>query len=205
MLYRTAFITPALPILKPTPPTEPEWLHEVKIDGFRAQLHANGSGPFIYSRNGHDFTSKFGQIAACLSQLPVRSAIIDAEVVRCGDDGLPDFYALMKRGKGPLCAYCFDLLALNGKDLRDRPLVKRKAMLKKLLAGACLDRLRYSDEFDDPIRLLAAAEEMNLEGIVSKQRDGRYLAGTACGWVKVKTRSWRTANRERYKMFEGRA
>lgn len=204
MLSRTAFLDPAFPKLKPSPPAGPEWLHEVKFDGFRAQLHLDERGVTIYSRNGHEFTRRFQQIAKALPSLLVQSVVLDAEVVRLGEDGLPDFRALMGGNAGHPCAYCFDLLVLDGEDQRDRPLIERKVALQALLTEAGSPDLRYSDDFSDPASLLSVAEQIGLEGIVSKQRDSRYLPGTSCGWVKVKTQAWRAANRDRYKIFERR-
>ena len=102
----------------------------------------------------------------------------------------------------PLCAWCFDLMALDRHDLRSEPLDSRRERLRQLLARAKTDILRYSDDFDDPFKLLGAADRMGLEGIVSKRRDQHYRSGKNPGWVKVKTAAWRAANRERYKLFQ---
>jgi len=177
MLSRTAFLDPAFPQLQSTPPTGPEWLHEVKFDGFRAQLHLHERGVTIYSRNGHDFTKRFRPIATAVPSLLVQSIVIDAEVVCLSEDGLPDFYALMGGSTGHPCAYCFDLLVLDGKDQRERSLIERKVALEALLTEASNPYLRYSDDFSDPDRLLSAAERIGLEGIVSKQRDGVTCPG----------------------------
>ena len=111
----------------------------------------------------------------------------------------PDFYSLLRRARGGLCVWAFDLLKLNGEDLRGRPLVERKRLLSDLLTG---DVIRYAEHFEDGEKLLRAAADMRLEGIVSKRRMAAYIAGSRCGWVKVKTAAWREANRERYKLFE---
>jgi bifunctional non-homologous end joining protein LigD len=100
------------------------------------------------------------------------------------------------------CAWCFDLLAIDGKDVRKEPLEQRRERLLYLLSGADQDLLRFSESFDDADKLLAAIARMGLDGIVSKKRSAPYVAGPNCGWVKVKTQPWRQANRERYKMFE---
>jgi len=202
MLLRSAFIEPATPIVRAVPPTGPDWVHEVKFDGFRVQLHSAAGKARVYSRNGHDFAGRFRPIATALARLPVDAAILDAELVRCGDDGMPDFRALMHGGTGHLCAYAFDLMAIDGEDLRSRPLFERRALLAYLIAGAADPLLRFSESFQDPLRLLAAAEGLGLEGIVSKPRNGYYAGGTRCGWMKVKTRAWRAANRDRWRMFE---
>src|SRR5262245_62083826 len=88
------FILPAIPVLRQRPPKGPDWLHEVKFDGYRVQLHKDRGQVVIYSRNGSDFTRRYEAIAQAVSRLPVRSAIIDAELTVLDDHGRPDFYAL---------------------------------------------------------------------------------------------------------------
>jgi bifunctional non-homologous end joining protein LigD len=139
-----------------------------------------------------------------LLALPASRAIIDAELVACDDDGKPDFGALMARtsASGNVCAWCFDLLAHDGRDLRQLPLVKRKDLLRDILNAADDDTLRYADEFPDPEKLLAAIESMGLEGIVSKLVEQPYRSGKNPGWIKVKSKSWRAANRDRWELFK---
>jgi bifunctional non-homologous end joining protein LigD len=202
MPKRLAFITPAAPVLKRTPPVGPQWIHEVKFDGCRVQLHKAGDTVATFSRNGIDLARRFAMIRDRVLRLPAESAIIDAELVACDSDGRPDFNALMNGQRENLCAWCFDLLELNGRDLRTLPLVERKAELRDLLSTADDDALRYSDEFDDPERLLAVATKMGLEGILSKLGHQPYKSGKNVGWVKVKADTWRTANAERRELFE---
>ncbi len=199
---RIRFIPIASPKLRPAPPTGPEWLHEVKFDGFRIQLHKSGREVRLFSRNGKDFTDRYLLIPAAVLHLPVRSAVIDGELVACDGEDKPDFYALLRRPASGLCVWCFDLLMLNGRDLRPLALEKRKAKLSALLAKTPGDTLRLSHTFADGEKLLHAAAQNGLEGIVSKRRESVYVAGPASGWFKVKTAEWREANRERYKLFE---
>jgi bifunctional non-homologous end joining protein LigD len=189
------------PKLRTVPPTGPDWLHEIKFDGFRIQLHKSGNEVRLYSRKGKDFTSRFPASARVLA-LPVRAAVIDGELVVSDAEGKPDFYALMRRYMDGICVWCFDLLVLGGSDLRSLAFEERKVKLEALLAKANDDRLRFSLCFNDGEVLLEAAAELNLEGVVSKKRSAPYVAGHNSGWVKVKTRTWREANRERYKLFE---
>jgi bifunctional non-homologous end joining protein LigD len=198
---RFTFIPIASPRLRSAPPTGPDWLHEVKFDGFRMQIHKDGGSVRLFSRHGRDFTERFPSIRDAVLRLPARSAVIDGELVACDSDGKHDFYSLMRR-QGELCVWCFDLLACYGKDLRQQPLEDRKEKLRALIIGADDHTLRFSDAFDDPEKLLAVADQMGLEGIVSKKRSAPYVAGSNSGWVKVKTRTWREANRERYILFE---
>ena len=204
VLKRNPFIIPSAPVLKRQPPTGPQWLHEVKFDGWRAQLHKAGDKVAIFTRKGHDYTKRFLEIRDSLLVLPARSAIIDAEIVVCDSDGKPDFKALMDGAPGDLCAWCFDLLELNGHGLRRRKLLERKAMLRHLLNKADDHVLRFSETFADPGRLLAAAESQGLEGIVSKLSSQPYRSGKNPGWVKVKCRAWCEANKDRWEMFEKR-
>lgn len=118
--------------------------------------------------------------------LPAHTAIIDAEIVVCDSDGRPDFGDLMRGQTENLCARCFDLIDLDDRDLRRKPLVERKALVRDLLIEADDHVLRYSTEFDDPHRLLVSADRMGLEGIVSKKKSQGYVSGKNTGWVKVK-------------------
>ena len=99
--------------------------------------------------------------------------------------------------------WCFDLLSLNGRDLRSQPLHQRKRKLEAVLSKTGNDAtLRLSHTFEDGEKLLAAVDRQGLEGVVSKRRLSVYVAGPGSGWVKVKTTEWRAANQERHKLFE---
>jgi len=196
MLKPNSFIFPSSPVLRQLPPTGPKWLHEVKFDGWRAQLHKAGDEVAIFTRKGSDQTRRFPVLRNSLMALPARSAIIDAEIV-CDSDGKPDFKALMDGTPGDLCAWCFDLLEINGKGLRRRGLIERKAILRHLLNKADDHVLRFSETFSDPVKLLAVAEKRGLEGIVSKLSRQPYRSGKNPGWVNVKCVAWREANKNR--------
>src|SRR5262249_1981020 len=101
-----------------------------------------------------------------------------------------------------IAVWAFDLLFHNGRDVRKLPLAERKDLLMVLIMGAGDNRLRLSDAFDDGVELLAAAGRMGLQGVVSKRRHAPYRSGPRCGWFKVKTQSWRQANKERWRLFE---
>ena len=98
--------------------------------------------------------------------------------------------------------WAFDLLHHNGRDLRELPLLERKARLEKLILAANANWLHYSASFDDGLELLKAADRMNLEGIVSKRREAPYRSGKQSDWLKVKCAAWREANKERWRLFE---
>jgi bifunctional non-homologous end joining protein LigD len=191
------FIVPSAAVHKAASPTSKGWLHEIKFDGFRVQLHT-GPQPVIYSRTGSDFSKRFRQLLPALAEMP--GAIIDAELVACDDDDKPDFKALMFGSKN-LCLWCFDLLA-EANDVRSLPLITRRMMLKKLLPEPGV--LRMSASFNDPVKLLASCEAMGLEGVVSKKADQPYRSGKNTGWIKVKTQAWRLANQDRPEMFQRR-
>ena len=202
MLRKSPFIIPSAPVLAKAPPTGREWIHEVKHDGWRAQMHKAGDDVVVFSKTGVDFTKRFRAIADAVLKLPVQSAIIDAELVACDPEGNPNFYELMRDARHGCCAWCFDLLELDGTNHTMAPLEYRRHLLGKLLKRTKSDTLRMSESFRDPIALLKAAETHGLEGIVSKLREDHYHSGKNPGWVKVKTATWRAANRERYKLFE---
>jgi bifunctional non-homologous end joining protein LigD len=130
MLKRSPFITPSASVSNSSPPSGDGWIHEVKFDGWRAQLHKFGDDVVIFTRNGADYTRRFPAVRDSMLSLPVRSAIIDAEIVVCDSDGKPDFNALMEGQREDLCAWCFDLLELN---------VQRKGSGLSLTGKRCCD------------------------------------------------------------------
>ena len=151
--------------------------------------------PSYYSKTGADFTKRFRTIADAVLRLPANSCILDVELVAFFDE-------LMRGARHGCCAWCFDLLELDGSNHTMAPLEYRRHLLGKLLKRVKFDALRMSENFRDPIALLKAADTHGLEGIVSKLRADRYRSGKNAGWIKVKTASWRAANRERFKLFE---
>ena len=206
MPRRSTFIVPSAPILREKSPVGPGWIHEVKFDGYRVQLHKTAKGAEIYSRNGAPFASRFPDIAYMVAHLPAKSAILDGELVAHNAKGLPAFHDLhLKRAPAEaLAVWAFDLLEIDGVDLRHLALETRRARLERLIAKADLPAIRLSEAFDDAHRLLAACEERGLEGIVSKRLGSSYVSGRTKNWIKVKCPAWREANRERFKMFEER-
>jgi bifunctional non-homologous end joining protein LigD len=200
----TRFIPPCQPTPRAAPPRGPRWQHEIKFDGWRVQLHKAGANVRLLSRRGRDLTTNFAVIASALAAIPAETVILDGELVAMNGDGLPDFRALHRRSAGaPMAVWIFDLLELDRRDVRGSPLCERRQRLEEQLAALPRDGvLRYSASFADAERLLAAAHDLGLEGIVSKRRDAPYRSGRRPKWVKVKTESWRRANRERWRLFE---
>ena len=191
-----------MPKLKASPPTGEGWLYELKFDCYRVQLHKAGLSSAIYGRNGGDFTRRFPAVAAAVLGLPTKSCAIDGELIAAGRHGEPDVLALLHGRHVPTCVYCFDLLELNGRDLREQPLVYRRARLEALLKRAKCNLIRFSEAFPDANALLAECARLGLEGIVAKRRDAPYRSGTRSGWIKVKTSEWKVANQWRAKVFE---
>ena len=121
------FIEPAQPKLRTSPPAGDGWLHEVKFDGYRIQLHKFPSTVSLYSKGGSDFKRKCPELAEVVAALPVRSCVIDGELTACDQLGIPDFRALHFNSSDDVrCVWAFDLLYLNGKDLRPLAFVDRK-------------------------------------------------------------------------------
>jgi bifunctional non-homologous end joining protein LigD len=133
---RVQFIPPALPKLRASPPTGEGWLYELKFDGYRVQLHKDDLSSAIFCRNGGDFTRRFPAVAAAVLGLPTKSCVIDGELIAAGRQCQPDFLALLYGRHVPTCVYCFDLLQLNGRDLREQPLVYRRTRLEGILKRA---------------------------------------------------------------------
>lgn len=180
------FIKPCVAVLKRTVPAGEGWTHELKWDGYRIIARRVGEDVQLWSRTGTNWTATLPRIAAALRKLRVKSVAIDGEAVALREDGYADFHALLtKRGRADALLMAFDLLELNGEDLRKLPLRERRARLQRLLAKAG-DALVLSAAFDDGAALLRRACEMNFEGIVSKRVEAPYVAGPFDGWRKVK-------------------
>jgi bifunctional non-homologous end joining protein LigD len=187
------FIQPALATSITKPLLGDRWVHEVKFDGYRVQLHIVNDAIRIFTRRGHDWTNRFKKIAHDAWHLNVKSAIIDGEVIVPAADGVSDFAVLQRELRGnsdKLTLYAFDLLYLNGYDLRSAPLVERKALLRALLKDT---GILFSESFEtDGAAMFKSACKMGLEGIVSKRRDSRYHSGRSNDWVKVTCRQRET-------------
>ena len=158
--------------------------------GFRAVAYIEGGACRLVSRNRNAFKT-FEPLAQAIGQeLSGRSAILDGEIVRPGADGRPLFYELMRR-RGPFCFYAFDLLWLDGEDLRSQTLLKRKALRRKLLPRHPKSVL-YVDHVTNGTDLFQVVCERDMEGVVAKLTDGRYTP-EATTWVKIKNRQYSQA------------
>ena len=185
-----AFVEPMKAILAESPPRG-DWLYEIKFDGFRAIALKGGHETRLLSRNEKDFGGKFPEVIEAISELNVQDAIIDGEIVALDEKGLSSFQLLqafeLGQKRPPIFFYAFDLLRLNGKDLLDRPLIERKAMLQKLLKKAP-GVIRFSASLgEDAEELLRQAREIGLEGLIGKRKDSAYEPGRRSGaWIKLK-------------------
>jgi ATP-dependent DNA ligase len=181
------FIAPCLPTSAPHPPSGEPWLHEIKHDGFRVIARKDGKQVKLYSRPGNDLTRRFPLIVEALAGLRPQSCIIDGEAVACGDDGIASFDRIRHQHyDGSVFLYVFDLIELNGDDLRRDPLDVRKATLASVLRRAA-PGLRLNEHIeDDGPTVFAHACKLGLEGIVSKRRDSGYRSGRSPHWIKSK-------------------
>jgi bifunctional non-homologous end joining protein LigD len=185
------FIAPALASANPEPPTGSGWVHELKLDGYRIEAHLRKGKVRLFSRNGLDWTERMSNVADALHSLDVDDAVIEGEVVVLDEKGLSDFAKLQaafdENKPRSLTYYCFDLLHLNGHNLRDATLVKRKGQLEELLSAAADDILRYSEHLDtDGAAMFSEACRLGAEGIVSKRVDAKYFSGRNANWTKTK-------------------
>jgi bifunctional non-homologous end joining protein LigD len=194
----SAFIEPCLPSPADRPPSGPGWIHEVKLDGFRMMVRRDPAGVRLMTRNGHDWTGRFPLIAEAARALRARSFLIDGEAVACDGDGLPVFDRLRyRRQDGRVFLYAFDLLELNGKDLRREPLEVRKTTLASVLAKAGPGlRLNEHLKHDDGEVVFRHACKLGLEGIVSKRLGSRYRSGRSRDWLKMKNPAAPAVKRE---------
>jgi ATP-dependent DNA ligase len=181
----------------PQPPTGELWLHEIKHDGFRIVARKDGDRVRLYSRPGNDLTYRFPLIVESLARLRSRSCIIDGEAVACDDNGLPSFNRIRyRRHDASVFLFAFDLIELNGDDLRRDPLEVRKATLSSVVAKAGAG-IRYNEHIEaDGPTVFAHACKMGLEGIVSKRKDSVYRSGRSPDWLKMKNPNAPAVKRE---------
>src|SRR6266851_9170369 len=182
---------PCIPTRGIKVPAGPEWLHEIKHDGYRLIVHRDGARVRPFTRNGHDWTARYPLIVEAALRNRQTSFVIDGEAVLLGVDGISDFNELHSRKHDhEVQLYAFDILALDGDDLRSLPLSMRKTNLARLLArrpdGIFVAPTEQGEIVPD---LFRAACNVGLEGLVSKRRDRPYQAGRSKHWIKVKNRT----------------
>lgn len=188
-----AGLKPQLATAAENPPLQGTWLHEIKFDGYRTLVEIDGAETRMITRSGLDWTKRYAALAKAFSALPCRQAILDGEVVVPDDEGITRFAALQDalsaKASERLVFYAFDLLYLDGYDLRQLPLQKRKDLLRQLLEATDPRpaTILFSDHIEGDGRpFFERASEMNLEGIISKRADAKYEHGRSRTWLKVK-------------------
>jgi bifunctional non-homologous end joining protein LigD len=187
------FIPTSQPVLHTEVPTGPEWIHELKHDGFRILARKDGDRVRLWSRQGVEWTKAFPAITAAVAALPVESVILDGEAMAHCEEGLPDFNRLLSAERAGACYFAFDLLMVDGEDLRLCPLEERRTRLMSIFqtnkSGEEIDTaIRLSEHMEGPDgpALFRHACAMNLEGIVSKRKDRAYKSGRCPHWRKIK-------------------
>jgi bifunctional non-homologous end joining protein LigD len=186
---RTVF-EPCIPTRATQVPAGPDWLHEIKHDGYRLIVQCEGKRVRLFTRNGYDWTDRYPLIVEAALRNRSSSFVIDGEAVLLGVDGISDFNGLHSRKHNDeVQLYAFDILAMDGDDLRKLPLSMRKTNLARLLArrpdGIFVAPFEQGEIGPD---LFRKACEFGLEGLVSKRQDSVYRAGRSPNWIKVKNR-----------------
>lgn len=183
------FIAPMLATLVDEPFDSEDWLFEIKWDGFRTLAFINQDKVELKSRNNLSFNHKFPLVVNALKKCE-HSLIFDGEIVIVDEKGRSNFQLMQnyKIGEGSLCYYVFDVLYKDGVDLRDRPLIERKELLKNCLAELDSPLICFSDHLIGKGKIFfKAAEEQNLEGIIGKKIDSEYQSRRSRDWIKIKT------------------
>lgn len=187
-------VEPELATLVDVTPEGDEFIHEVKFDGYRVIARLDDGQVTLLTRSGEDWTERMPRLEEAIGKLKAQRAILDGEFVALNEQGLSDFQLLQNsfsgKSQAPLAYYAFDLLYLDGADLRDLPLLERKAKLQALLARLPKGQstLRYSDHTQgNGARFFAEAAKLGLEGVVSKRADSPYRSGRGKAWQKSKS------------------
>jgi len=174
------------------PPNGERWIHEIKFDGYRAEARLDRGKVHILTRSGLDWTKRFPGIAEAVKALPAKQALVDGEIIAVDEGEVPSFgllqQLLSEQRQDGLTYMAFDLLYLDGRDLRQLPLLERKTLLESLVRKA-RRQIRYSEHFDsDAGKIYRDACRMALEGVVSKKADDVYRSGRGRSWLKSKCR-----------------
>ena len=187
-----AFVPPELATRAVHAPAGPEWLYEIKYDGYRVQIRLQDGAVSLLTRNGHDWTDSFGGVSEAARALQAETAVIDGEMVVLDERGVSSFArlkaALGDRVADRLVFYAFDLLRLNGQDLRPLPLMERKRQLELLLAPLPPDHLiRFSKHLiGNGPEIHRSACRLGVEGIIAKRVMAPYRSGRQGDWLKIK-------------------
>ena len=190
-------VEPCLASPAQRPPAGPGWIHEIKHDGFRLLARRDAKGVRLISRKGNDLTSRFPFIEVALTSLSVQSCLIDGEAIVCNERGLAVFDLIRGYRPSATAVHCvFDLLEIDGEDLRWQPIEQRKRRLAKLLLGAA-PNIVINEHFDgDGTIIFRNACKLGCEGIVSKRLGSPYRSGRSPLWLKVTNPAAPAAQRE---------
>jgi DNA ligase D-like protein (predicted ligase) len=184
-----AFIEPMLLLRTSELPEGPEWLYELKLDGYRALAIKTEGSVQLRSRNNNDFSGRYPAIVKALAKLP-NDSVVDGEVVALDASGRPSFNTLQNYGssQAPILYYAFDLLVLGGKSIMSEPLARRRDLLQQKVLAKLNDPIRFSPALDASLpNLIQSARAQGLEGLVAKRRDSRYEPGVRSGaWQKMR-------------------
>jgi bifunctional non-homologous end joining protein LigD len=184
------FIEPQLASPVDQPPEGKHWIHEIKYDGYRTQLLLEPGQARVFTRNGFDWSDRYPSITRAASHLPCHSAIIDGEAILPKGDGASDFEAFQSAihdNPHSIILYAFDLMHVDGTDLRRESLAVRRSILKALIGRDEESSIQFSDEFvGEGAVLFKACAEHGLEGIISKQALAPYRSGRTKTWLKCK-------------------
>jgi bifunctional non-homologous end joining protein LigD len=202
---RAEFIEPMLATLVGQAPEGDDWIHEIKHDGYRTLVALENGKVQVFTRRGADWTVKYGTIARQFAELPARSAVIDGEMTVLNAEGRSDYRAFKKAIKGNpgrLTFIAFDLLLLDGKDIRGDTTVERRERLQILLNDPP-PAIQFSEAVHGGGKAFYdAADKMGLEGIVSKRVKASYVSGRTRAWLKIK--SYQVSELEVAGVLEGR-
>jgi bifunctional non-homologous end joining protein LigD len=184
---RPGIIEPCIPTRVSKPPVGPQWIHEIKHDGYRLIARKQDGRVRQFTRRGYDWSDRYPRIVEAVAAIRASSATIDGEGVCCDANGLSVFEELHSRQHDDRAfLYAFDLLELDGEDCRPLPMQERKARLEKLLAKAPAG-IQYNEHTEgDGQVVFEHARRLGLEGIVSKHRDHPYRPGRSKTWLKIK-------------------
>jgi bifunctional non-homologous end joining protein LigD len=184
---RSGYVPACIPTRAYKVPAGPDRVHEIKHDGYRLQVRRDGDKVRLFTRRGYDWSKRYPAIARTAGALRCTSFTIDGEAVVCGPDGVAVFNAPHRRGTvNEAMMYAFDLLELDGEDLRNMPLGDRKKRLARLLGGRRIGIVLSEHTNENGALLFVHACRMGLEGIVSKRLSAPYRSGLSRDWIKVK-------------------
>ena len=193
------FLEPCLPSCADKPPGGPRWIHEIKHDGYRMMAQRSPAGIRLMTGHGDDWSARFPLIVEAVSQLNIRSCLLDGEVVCCDERGVAVFDVLRHGGNDASAfLYAFDLLELDGLDIRREPIETRKAILARMLRHSLRGlRLNHHIVHKKGAAIFQHACKIGAEGIVSKRLGSKYQSGRSSDWLKFKNPKAPAVRRER--------